>query len=178
MLSTETLQHTHSFLFCLQPITNMPIHVDCSTSSCLDGQTGFCRWFPAFRDRIMGNPRFLLVLAIEEVIGCTAKTIAEYQARGKDFWKVSQSKVMYIRHKHSHISPMTQSRPGTCCHRKEARQVSNKQLSETKAGLLSLLTQRRMWHWFSNREDEASAESCPQVVKTGLACAGNRLCHV
>ena len=46
------------------------------------------RWFPAFRDRIMGNPRFLLVLAIEEVIGCTAKTIAEYQARGKDFWKV------------------------------------------------------------------------------------------
>ncbi|CAK0786940.1 hypothetical protein CVIRNUC_010154 [Coccomyxa viridis] len=45
------------------------------------------RWFPAFRDRIMGNPRFLLVLAIEEVIGCTAKTIAEYQARGKDFWK-------------------------------------------------------------------------------------------
>ena len=36
----------------------------------------------------MGNPRFLLVLAIEEVIGCTAKTIAEYQARGKDFWKV------------------------------------------------------------------------------------------
>ena len=46
------------------------------------------RWFPAFRDRIMGNPRFLLVLAIEEVIGCTAKTIAEYQARGTDFWKV------------------------------------------------------------------------------------------
>ena len=38
----------------------------------------------------MGNPRFLLVLAIEEVIGCTAKTIAEYQARGKDFWKVSR----------------------------------------------------------------------------------------
>ncbi len=47
------------------------------------------RWFPAFRDRLMGNPRFLLVLAIEEIIGCTAKTIAEYQARGKDFWKVS-----------------------------------------------------------------------------------------
>ncbi|CAL5229142.1 g12415 [Coccomyxa viridis] len=45
------------------------------------------RWFPAFRDRLMGNPRFLLVLAIEEIIGCTAKTIAEYQARGKDFWK-------------------------------------------------------------------------------------------
>ena len=37
----------------------------------------------------MGNPRFLLVLGIEEVIGCTAKTIAEAQARGKDFWKVA-----------------------------------------------------------------------------------------
>ena len=50
----------------------------------------------------MGNPRFLLVLAIEEVIGCTAKTIAEYQARGKDFWKVSQSRI---------IQHMTQAEP-------------------------------------------------------------------
>jgi hypothetical protein len=36
----------------------------------------------------MGNPRFLVVLATEEVIGCTAKTIAEYKTRGDKFWKV------------------------------------------------------------------------------------------
>ncbi len=47
-----------------------------------------CSFWPAFRDRVLGNPRFLLVLAVEEVIGCTAKTIAEYQLRKERFWKV------------------------------------------------------------------------------------------
>jgi hypothetical protein len=37
---------------------------------------------------VLGNPRFLLVLVIEEVIGCTAKSIAEYQLRKDKFWKV------------------------------------------------------------------------------------------
>lgn len=46
----------------------------------------------------MGNPRFLLVLGIEEVIGCTAKTIAEAQARGKDFWKVGDYDTTSHRH--------------------------------------------------------------------------------
>lgn len=46
----------------------------------------------------MGNPRFLLVLGIEEVIGCTAKTIAEAQARGKDFWKVGDYDTTSYRH--------------------------------------------------------------------------------
>ena len=36
----------------------------------------------------MGNPRLLVVLFTEWGIGCTAKTIAEYQARGDRFWKV------------------------------------------------------------------------------------------
>lgn len=50
-----------------------------------------CSLWPAFRDRVLGNPRFLLVLAIEEVIGCTAKTIAEYQLRKEKFWKVPKN---------------------------------------------------------------------------------------
>lgn len=36
----------------------------------------------------MGNPRFLLVLAIELLIGLSAKTFAEYQSRGDKFWEV------------------------------------------------------------------------------------------
>ncbi len=47
-----------------------------------------CALWPAFRDRVLGNPRFLLVLVVEEVIGCTAKTIAEYRVRKQNFWKV------------------------------------------------------------------------------------------
>lgn len=47
-----------------------------------------CRALPFIRDRVMGNPRFLLVLAIEEVIGVTAKTLAEVQGRKDDFWRV------------------------------------------------------------------------------------------
>ena len=39
------------------------------------------------RDRVMGNPRFLRVLAVEVVLGCTAKTIAEVQARGAKIWE-------------------------------------------------------------------------------------------
>ena len=35
----------------------------------------------------MGNPRFLRVLAVEWVLGCTAKTIAEVQARGAKVWE-------------------------------------------------------------------------------------------
>ena len=35
----------------------------------------------------MGNPRFLRVLAVEWVLGCTAKTIAEVQARGSKVWE-------------------------------------------------------------------------------------------
>lgn len=34
------------------------------------------------RDRVMGNPRFLRVLGVEVVLGCTAKTMAEVQTRG------------------------------------------------------------------------------------------------
>ncbi|KAK9835413.1 hypothetical protein WJX81_007941 [Elliptochloris bilobata] len=46
-----------------------------------------CQHWPAFRDRVMGNPRFLRVLAVEEVLGCTAKTIAEVQTRGAKVWE-------------------------------------------------------------------------------------------
>ena len=48
-----------------------------------------CKMSPFFRERVMGNPRFLLILAIEEIIGVSAKTAAEYQGRGEDFWNVS-----------------------------------------------------------------------------------------
>lgn len=34
------------------------------------------------RDRVMGSPQFLNVLAVEEVLDCTAKTMADVQARG------------------------------------------------------------------------------------------------
>ncbi|KAK9824347.1 hypothetical protein WJX72_009595 [[Myrmecia] bisecta] len=46
-----------------------------------------CQHIPAFRDRVLGNPRFLLVLAIEEALGVAAKMSAEVQSRGDDFWK-------------------------------------------------------------------------------------------
>lgn len=44
----------------------------------------------AFRDRVMGNPRFLLQVCLELGLGVTAKTVAEYQARGDKFFKVSK----------------------------------------------------------------------------------------
>lgn len=44
------------------------------------------RAWPGFRDRVLGNPRFLLVLAIEEAIGCSARMAGEIQGRGDRFW--------------------------------------------------------------------------------------------
>lgn len=42
---------------------------------------------PAFRDRVLGNPRFLLVLFIELAMGCSAKLTAEARQRGDAFKK-------------------------------------------------------------------------------------------
>ena len=47
-----------------------------------------CKLAPAFRDRMLGNPRFLMVLAIEEAIGVAAKWSAEVRSRGDRFKKV------------------------------------------------------------------------------------------
>eukprot|EP01024_Parvocaulis_polyphysoides_P027388 TRINITY_DN24847_c0_g2_i1.p1 TRINITY_DN24847_c0_g2~~TRINITY_DN24847_c0_g2_i1.p1 ORF type:complete len:356 (-),score=45.18 TRINITY_DN24847_c0_g2_i1:214-1281(-) len=44
-----------------------------------------CQIWPGFRERVLGNPRFLLALAIEEVIGCSAKFSAEIKTRGDNF---------------------------------------------------------------------------------------------
>ena len=44
------------------------------------------RAWPGFRDRVLGNPRFLLVLAIEEAIGCSARMAGEVRGRGDRFW--------------------------------------------------------------------------------------------
>jgi len=40
---------------------------------------------------VLGNPRFLVVLAIELIMGVTAKWSAEVQARGDQFWQVRGS---------------------------------------------------------------------------------------
>lgn len=45
--------------------------------------------FPGFRDRLMGNPRFLLAIAAEELIGASAKMAAEVEARGDKFVQVN-----------------------------------------------------------------------------------------
>jgi hypothetical protein len=37
---------------------------------------------------VLGNPRFLVVLAIEFAMGASAKWSAEVQARGEKFWPV------------------------------------------------------------------------------------------
>ena len=50
-----------------------------------------CKLAPALRDRMLGNPRFLMVLAIEEAIGVAAKWSAEVNSRGDRFKKVLQS---------------------------------------------------------------------------------------
>ena len=47
-----------------------------------------------FRDRVLGNPRFLVVLAIELVMGVTGKWSAEVQARGDKFWQARASPFM------------------------------------------------------------------------------------
>eukprot|EP01026_Neomeris_dumetosa_P059729 TRINITY_DN5586_c0_g1_i9.p1 TRINITY_DN5586_c0_g1~~TRINITY_DN5586_c0_g1_i9.p1 ORF type:complete len:364 (-),score=47.95 TRINITY_DN5586_c0_g1_i9:445-1536(-) len=44
-----------------------------------------CKMWPGFRERVLGNPRFLLALAIEEIIGCSAKFSAEIKSRGDNF---------------------------------------------------------------------------------------------
>ncbi|KAL0037823.1 hypothetical protein WJX79_000567 [Trebouxia sp. C0005] len=46
-----------------------------------------CKLLPAFRSRMLGNPRFLMVLAIEEAIGVAAKWSAEKSSRKDKFWK-------------------------------------------------------------------------------------------
>lgn len=47
-----------------------------------------CKLLPAFRSRMLGNPRFLMVLGIEEAIGVAAKWSAEKSSRKDNFWKV------------------------------------------------------------------------------------------
>lgn len=49
-----------------------------------------CKLLPAFRSRMLGNPRFLMVLGIEEAIGVAAKWSAEKSSRKENFWKVEQ----------------------------------------------------------------------------------------
>ena len=47
-----------------------------------------CKHLGFIRERVMGSPRFLQVLLIEEIIGATAKMGAEIQGRKDDFWQV------------------------------------------------------------------------------------------
>ena len=44
--------------------------------------------FQGFRERMMGNPRFLLAVAAEELIGGSAKMAAEVEARKDKFFQV------------------------------------------------------------------------------------------
>eukprot|EP01025_Chloroclados_australasicus_P065351 TRINITY_DN8911_c0_g1_i9.p2 TRINITY_DN8911_c0_g1~~TRINITY_DN8911_c0_g1_i9.p2 ORF type:complete len:277 (-),score=23.69 TRINITY_DN8911_c0_g1_i9:12-842(-) len=44
-----------------------------------------CKNWPGFRERVLGNPRFLLALMLEEAIGCSAKYSAEVRTRGDNF---------------------------------------------------------------------------------------------
>lgn len=46
-----------------------------------------CKAVPGFRDRVMGNPRFLLQVCLELLVGVVAKTIAEIEARKDKFFK-------------------------------------------------------------------------------------------
>ena len=55
-----------------------------------------CKLLPAFRSRMLGNPRFLMVLAIEEAIGVAAKWSAEKSSRKDQFWKVCSCKGMFL----------------------------------------------------------------------------------
>ena len=48
-----------------------------------------CRAAPAVRDRVMGNPRFVMQLLVELALGLSAKTAAEMKARGDKCFKVS-----------------------------------------------------------------------------------------
>lgn len=51
-----------------------------------------CKLLPAFRSRMLGNPRFLMVLGIEEAIGVAAKWSAEKSSRKDNFWKVQSQR--------------------------------------------------------------------------------------
>lgn len=46
-----------------------------------------CKALPAVRDRVMGNPRFLIQVMMELALGLAAKTSAEINARGDKFMK-------------------------------------------------------------------------------------------
>ncbi|KAK4536085.1 hypothetical protein CDCA_CDCA07G2110 [Cyanidium caldarium] len=45
------------------------------------------RAFPALRNRLVANPRFLTIMAVELVLGVVSKTAAEVRQRGSQFWK-------------------------------------------------------------------------------------------
>ena len=45
------------------------------------------RAFPALRNRLVANPRFLTIMAVELVLGVVSKTAAEMRQRGSQFWK-------------------------------------------------------------------------------------------
>lgn len=47
-----------------------------------------CHAMPALRDRVMGNPRFIMQLFVELALGLSAKTVAEMKARGDKCFKV------------------------------------------------------------------------------------------
>ena len=48
-----------------------------------------CQLSTGFRNRMLGNPQFVLVLLIEQAIGISAKLAAEIDSRKDRFWKVS-----------------------------------------------------------------------------------------
>ena len=58
-----------------------------------------CKALPFIRERVMGNPRFLQVLLIEEIIGVSAKMAAEVQGRGEQFWQVDISSFEALHYK-------------------------------------------------------------------------------
>ncbi len=73
-----------------------------------------CKVLPFIRERVMGNPRFLLVLAIEEVIGGSAKLAAEVQGRGDDFWDVRPPSQSAHSAPSSHNLPSPLLNPPSC----------------------------------------------------------------
>ncbi len=62
-----------------------------------------CKLLPAFRSRMLGNPRFLMVLAIEEAIGVAAKWSAEKSSRKDKFWKVCGHPFLLLRNLLAHL---------------------------------------------------------------------------
>ncbi|KAK9841509.1 hypothetical protein WJX74_006985 [Apatococcus lobatus] len=46
-----------------------------------------CKMSSGFRNRMLGNPQFVMVLLIEQAIGISAKLAAEIEARKGRFWK-------------------------------------------------------------------------------------------